>query len=335
MIPRRLLLPLALLAAIATLTLLWWAGPRLSKPAAPIPVVVSTIQAPHSGLFYIADAKGFFLDEGLSPTFRAAPTGYDSIGDVLAGRADFAGAAETPAARHLAEGKQPRVIATLFNSRWNSAIVARKDRGIQQPGDLKGRRIGIVFSTATHYMLETFLAFHDIPLEAVTLVRYKPDEMLPALAAGEIDAASIWNPFLAQMQQRLGDRLQTFYPQEFYSEVFLLVVSPDYVERQREAVDRMLRALLRADGFAREHPQEALRIIAAATNTDANALTGQGQPLTFELALQQFVLLAMENEVRWYFRRNLVPPGPFPDVLQAFEPEPLRALKPEVVTITK
>jgi NitT/TauT family transport system substrate-binding protein len=200
---------------------------------------------------------------------------------------------------------------------------------------LKGKRIGFVFGTNTHYDLETFLAFHNIPLDSITMVPRPPDALVTALVSGEVDAASIWIPFMTQAQQKLGDTAETFYPKEGYAQTFNLVVRSDYVARNRAATDRLLRALLKAEFFAETHPNEAIDIIASASGVDAGVLRGHGEPLTYELSLKQSLLLATENEVRWYFRRGLVPSGPFPDVLHAIETEPLRALKPAGVTISK
>lgn len=304
-------------------------------PPSPLPIVIARLKTPHSGLVHIAEAKGYFAEDGLNATIKTTLTGYEAITQVLRGEADVASAAETPIARTLAEGKQVKVIATMFSSQWNSGLVVRKDHGITKPADLKGKRIGFVFGTATHYELETFLAFHNIPLNSISLVPGKPDELVTALVSGEVDAASIWTPYLTQMQQKLGADAETFSPKEFYSEMTNLVVRADYPTRNREETNRLLRALLKAESFGKSHPDEAVNIIASTSGVDASALRGHGEPLTHELTLKQSLLLATENQVRWYFRRGLVPEGPFPDVLNAFETEPLRAIKPTGVTISK
>lgn len=330
---RGVIFALTLVASVAAVLVLYRAFDP--APPAPLPIVIARLKVPHSGLIHIAVAKGYFTEEGLTVTIKTTQTGYEAITQTLQGEADVATAAETPIARILAEGKRVKVLATIFSSQWNSGLVVRKDRGISTPGDLKGKRIGYVFGTATHYELETFLAFYGIPLDSITMVRGKPDELVDALVAGNIDAASDWTPFLTQMQQKLGANAKTFSPKEFYSEMTNIVVRADYPVRHREETSRLLRALLKAEDFAKAYPDEAIHIVAAASDLDASELHGHGDPLTYELSLQQSLLLATENQVRWYFRRGMVANGPFPDVLHAFETEPLRALKPTSVTITK
>ena len=304
-------------------------------PHSPLPVVIVRFNTPHCGLLHVAEAKGYFAEEGLTARIVTTLTGIDAIDQVLRGDADVATATETPIALALAAGKQVKVIATIFSSQWHVGLVARKDHGIVKAADLKGKRVGFVFGTAAHYQLEAFLAFHGIPLDSISMLPGTPDELSTDLVSGKLDAISTWTPYMARVQQKLGSNGQTFLPNEFYKQMTNLVVRKDYVMRNRGATERLLRALLKAESFVKSHPDAAIDIIAAASGVPDTELRGHGDPLTYELTLKQPLLLAMENEVRWAFRRGLVPIGPFPDVLRAFEPEPLRALKPDGVTISE
>ncbi|BAL22393.1 ABC transporter substrate-binding protein [Azoarcus sp. KH32C] len=307
-----------------------------SRPLpAPIPIVIARLRAPISGLVDIAIAKDYFAAEGLSATIQSPALGYDAIQAVLQGNADVGTTAETPIAKVLLEGRQLKIVGSIFNSVEDPGIVGRRDRGVIQPKDLKGKRIGIVAGTASHYLLETFLAYHRIPLEDVTLVQIKPDQLVSALVSGEVDAEAVWHPFLYQVQQQLGERAEYFSTSGIYSFNFNLVVRSDYAQLHREAIDRLLRALLKAEAFAAKHPDEAMTIIASASGTDIAALRANWNPLAYEVTLNQSLLLATESEARWILRRGFVPAGSVPDVLNAFEIEPLRALKPSGVSIVK
>jgi len=102
-------------------------------PPSPLPIVIGRFKTPHSGLVHIAEAKGYSAEEGLTATIKTVLTGHEAITQVLRGEVDVGSTAETPIARALAEGKQPKIIATIFSSRWSSGIVVRKDYGILNP----------------------------------------------------------------------------------------------------------------------------------------------------------------------------------------------------------
>jgi ABC-type nitrate/sulfonate/bicarbonate transport system substrate-binding protein len=331
---RRVALMCVMLVGGTAMAALQFHSPR-QPPPPPISIVIARIQTPHSGLLHLAEAKGHFAEAGLATTMQVTPTGYDAIGAVVTGRADVGAAAETPIARALDEGKQIKVIATIFTSTRNAGIVARRDRGIVQPADLKAKRIGFVFGTATHYLLETFLAFNSIPQDSVVLVPIKSDGLLSAIVSGDLDAVASWNPSFAQAQQQLGDKGTTFSSAEFYAETYNLFVRSDYAGSHREEIDRLLHALLKAEVFARTHMDESIDIITSMSSTDPRLFRDHWDPRIYEVTLSQSLLLATENEARWCLRRGLVSNGQLPNILNAFETEPLRAIKPSGVSIVK
>jgi NitT/TauT family transport system substrate-binding protein len=333
--PHRRLLTAGSVALAATVTSgAWWAW-RRRAPTPPIPISIARLAAPHSGLLHVAEANGYFADAGLAVGFATIPTGYDGIRLVEAGVVHVAGPAETPIARALAEGASLSVIATIFTSQSNSGVVARRDRGIDSPTDLAGRRIAFVFGTATHYLLETFLAYHGIPLSGVEMVAHPPEEAAAALVDGRVDALSIWTPHLNRVQRALGPRAVTFSPKDFYAETCNLVATPQFLGSQRAAVIGLIEALLRAEDFVRSDTDAALATIARASSMDVDDLVGAGTLPAFEVTLRQSLLLALENEIRWMYRRGLVRQEEFPDVLGAIAVEPLRSLRPLAVGIVK
>jgi ABC-type nitrate/sulfonate/bicarbonate transport system substrate-binding protein len=72
--------------------------------------------------------------------------------------ADIAASGESPIARAAIGGKPVAVLANLCNIDEAILIIARKDRGIAVPADLRGKKIGVVSTTAAHFFLDTYLA---------------------------------------------------------------------------------------------------------------------------------------------------------------------------------
>lgn len=318
----------------ATAAVLWVNAIRTPR-VVPLPIRFAQLQSPHSGMLQIAEAVGYFAQEGVTATVLVTPTGYHAIQAVLKGEADVAGSAVPPIARILDEGHRLKIIATIYTATANAGIVARRDRGIVHAADLKGKRVGFIFGTATHYMLETFLAYHGVRLEDVTFVPLEVSQMVNAMDEHNLDAVSTWNPYFSQIRRALGAAATVFSSDEIYAETYSLVVREDFVARNPEQVSRMLRALLKAEAFIRSEPDQAFQIIATHSKTDASLLRGPGNERVYQLTLGQSLLLATENTVEWYFRRGLVPTGPVPDVLEAFDTDPLAAVKPTGVSIVK
>lgn len=309
---------------------------RKPSPTHSLPMVVTRLETSFSGLLDVAEARGYFRDEGLAVTILRTQTGYQAISAVTEGRATVGTSAEAPIASALARGQKVKIIASIFTAlRAKSGIVARRDHGVSQPGDLKGKRIAVLYGSSTHYMLETFLVYNDVPLDSVTLVPLKTDELAPALVSGEVDAASIWEPMSSAAQAKLGDKAIAFSAQGVYSEMNNLFVGDGHTPETRDKVVRYLRALAKAEDFTQTNAEEASRIIATASGVDPVEFRRQWNPLDYGLELSQSLLLATENEARWFLRRGMVTGGRVPDILDAFDAEYLRQVKPSAVGVVK
>ena len=156
------------------------------KPAGPPEkVTIAYAATTDAVLAEVAQVKGYFRLEGLEVTPRLHPYGKPALDDLLAGKADFATVAETPVMFAIMNGAKISVIATIQNSSMNSAILARMDRGILTPGDLKGKRIAATLGTTSDFFMDALLALHGISRKDVEVVDLKAGEMADALARGD------------------------------------------------------------------------------------------------------------------------------------------------------
>src|SRR5437763_12974980 len=65
---------------------------------------------------------------------------------------------------------------------------------IRTKADLRGKRIGFTAGTGSEVYTAVLLKAAGLSAKEVTLVNLRPQEMLPALAAGSIDAFDTWEP---------------------------------------------------------------------------------------------------------------------------------------------
>lgn len=287
---------------------------------------------PGNALSRIAAHEGFFAAEGIEAVLQMYPSGKAGLDAVFADQADLAFPAETPIVLATLEGKRPAIVAVVERSSRSNAIVARKDHGIAGPADLRGKSIAALQGTNTHFFLDSYLQAHGIAGAEVKFQFLKPTELVAALTNGEIDAASVFSPYIQQMQQALGDRALLLTDDRIYTESISLVGTRLVRERPRTIV-KVLRALLKAEIFARQNREAAQRIVAE--------YTGMGLPLTaevwdnydFSLQLGQGLLLSLEDQARWAIDRRLTPATKVPNFLDVISPDGLQAVKPEAVKI--
>jgi sulfonate transport system substrate-binding protein len=109
-------------------------------------------------------------------------------GDAL----DLGSGSEIPAVFAARQRAAVRFVAVTHEDLNNQATLARKDAGIRSIADLRGKRVGYVRATTSHYYLarqlaEAGLSFTDIQAAALT-----PADGLSAFARGDLDAWAIY-----------------------------------------------------------------------------------------------------------------------------------------------
>src|SRR5512134_1778813 len=180
-------------------------GPPGAPAAAKKKIRIAVTPWPPSASLYVAQEKGYFRDEGLETTLTDYPSGHLGLADLLAGKADFAVAADTPIARAAVHGQPFVVVATICEIDRAILIMARKDSGISAPGDLKGKTIGMVGGSASEFYLHIYLTTSYINPKNVRIVNLAPDHLVQALLKGEVDAVSAWAPHTIALQDQLGN----------------------------------------------------------------------------------------------------------------------------------
>jgi ABC-type nitrate/sulfonate/bicarbonate transport system substrate-binding protein len=333
---RRIIAPIALaVLALATGVCFLACTPTDNKPAGPSEKITIARSFTNSILVQVAQARGDYLREGLEANMFLSLNGNAAIKDVVEGKADFAISAETPVMLAIMRGEKISIIATIQTSDKDNAIVARKDKGILNPGDLKGRKIGMTPGTSEDFFMNAFLAVHGISKKDVRVIDVKIDELQNALVRGEVDAASLFNPYLTLTKKELGDRGIAFYDKDVYTETFAVTATQEFIRRNPEKVKKMLRAIIKAESFTAQNPAEAQKIIADTNRMDIAAVREIWATTTYSVGLYQSLVLALEDESRWAIDNGLTDAKNIPNYLNFIYFDGLKSVKPEAVRILR
>jgi NitT/TauT family transport system substrate-binding protein len=330
----------ALVSTIVIIGLIAWAAsgckPAADKQAGPREkITFAYTTAPEAVLVQIAFAKGFFAEEGLDATPQPHAFGKLALESVVEGKADFATAGDTPFVFAVMNGRKITTFATILTSNRNNAIVARQDRGIAKPSDLLGKKIGVTFGTTGDYFNYSFLLFHGIHENQVRRIAMNPGDMDEALSTGKVGAVSTWSPFRQQMQKKLGSNGVTFFGEILYTEIFCVAAPQEYAGKNPETVKKVLRALIKAETFVKRHPEESRRLVAEFTKTDKAIIDDTWDVFTFEVALEQGLLVNLEDQTRWVIKNRLATRTDMPNYLDFIYDNALRSVKPEAIRIVR
>jgi NitT/TauT family transport system substrate-binding protein len=307
----------------------WWTRPVALRE--PLRIALST--TPHAALLYIAAVEGYFAKEGLDVTIVPANHGKAALDLLAQGKVDLASAAEVPFVISVLKGEPLGIVATVLSVSSEMAVVARRDRAIAVPRDLAGKRVGVTLGTSGDYFLWALLIRHKIAPHTVTLVNVPPDRMAQELARGTIDAASVWEPIKSQAHSLLAGNAQSFIEPDAYTVTHVVVGRSAFIKDHPGAIEKLVRAMLKAEAFSRAHPQQAQALLADQLTLDLKTLQASWKGLMLQVDLRQSQLVTLEDEARWAMARSYADRGPVPNFLPHLYLDALIGVQAERVTV--
>ena len=207
---------------------------------------------------YMAEARGFFADEGLEVEIRHSTQGeHGQL--LLAGEVDFTTATAAQALRQRANGLPVRAIA-LFGQRGDQGFVVHADSGIETPGDFEGQSVGFKGGVVPAELL-ALLATADLGPDDVQLQAVGFDERV--FIERQVDVFPVFLNNEPNRIRNAGVDIRVFDPHDHGIAtlgVTYLVHDETTIER-RELAGRFLRAALRGAHYAASHPDEAIDLV--------------------------------------------------------------------------
>jgi ABC-type nitrate/sulfonate/bicarbonate transport system substrate-binding protein len=321
---------LSLLAGAALSAVLAFAPGAASAEA--IKTRLAQNLSPISGVAIVAKRQGFFEKQGLDVAVSNFTSGKQALDTVIGGGADFATTAEAPITAAAMAGQPIAFLAGINASDVKTLTSA--EAGVKTRADLKGKRIAYTAGTGGEVYTMQLLKSAGLTKADVTLVNLRPQEMLPALLAGSIDAFDTWEPHVSNAKKAMGDKAAELDTKGVYSETFNIVVTQPYLAANGETVAKFLSALIEAEGWIKANPDAAANVIAETVGMKPEDLKAIWSDYAYQVAIGPRQLDALKTHAEWRLESKNHPPGVtgLPDFSKVIFPEPLKKLDAARVT---
>lgn len=298
-------------------------GPPQKLTLAVSPTTISVLIA-------VANEKGYFTAAGLDTSIKLYPSGRQSLEAVIRGEAQVATVADIAFAAKALEEPSLRILASIATT-VGSRIIARRDRGIQVPGDLKGKRVGFTADTVSDYFLYAFLLTENIAPSDVLYVNMPADRLVEAVVGGEVDAVSAFEIFAFEATRRMGENAVAWSSQNSLEYHWLLATTVA-ATRSPDPLKRLIQALIMADTFVRTDEEETKRLLVRKWNFDPAFVQESWMRTRVGVTLGQSIVTSLQNYVTWNMRKKGQSADP-PDVLDFLCPGILDEVAPRAVTV--
>jgi ABC-type nitrate/sulfonate/bicarbonate transport system substrate-binding protein len=287
---------------------------------------------PISALVYIARQQNLFKRQGLDVSVENYEAGAYAVNDLLAGKVDVAAASEFVLVLQSFKRPDLRTIGSISSSDTNE-MLARKDHGIEKPEDLRGKRVAVSKGTNSEFFLDTFLFLNGLHPDQIQIVYLKPNETVKALSEGKIDAGVNLFSYFDMIRKHHGGNMVSWSAQSGQDFYFLLITRGGVIKARPRVMTGLLKAVLEAETFLREHEREAQNIVAGALTLAPETVVNSWARTRFRVRLDQELLTLMEDEARWAIRNKLVDAQKVPNYLNLLYLEGLEKIRPEAVSV--
>lgn len=296
-------------------------------------VSIAYTNEPINWLMIIAIEQDLLSKEGLDITPKYYPSGKRALIGMFSGEVQFAVTAITPIVFSSFKRQDFSILATIGSTNNHTKIVSRKDRGIQKPEDLKGKRIATQKASSVHFFLHLFLTKHNL-LKREVEISFAKIENLPALLAGnKVDAISTREPFFSEAIELLGDIAIVFEEPGLYFKAFNLVAFNSFIKNNPEIIERVVRAMIQAEKFVINHPDQAIKILADKFKLSESRVAEEIRKLDLSVRLDERLLLELEDQAKWVIKNELKEVLKVPNYLNFVAFKVLESVRPESVNI--
>ncbi len=291
-------------------------------------------------LTLIALNKGYFEKEGLDIKIKVYESGSLSVEGMFNDEVDV-GLTGTTSLFESFTRKDFKIICATDTSYGKYQIICRKDKGILNPKDLRGKRIATQKrnpdgrGTQMEYFLINFLLYEYIMAKDVEIVFLPMEGLVPALISGDVDGFCAREPYISQAQEKLKDNAVIFSKQRLIPHETILIAKNSFIQAHPYAIERFIKGLVRAEEFALEKPDEAMAIVVGELGVDKSVIKSEWPHIRLNVYLSQQNIISLENFARWAIKHGFTQNKDVPNYLEYIYTGALEKIDPERVTIIK
>ena len=286
----------ALMVMTAMLAIGCASSGKVEEPLAPIRV---------AGARWIELSPVLVAANSFYPQQITVPSG--GVVSITRGDTDLATNAETQLLRESVNNPDLRIIMTVTESFYR--LVARRSAGITGVADLKGKRVMVPRMTSAHYYLVAMLRTAGLTEEDVVLVNLPPaqgnvtgmDQMSEALARGDVDVISIFEPEPEDAMRRLGSDAILLQDRSVYREAFNLHArASDLADpAKRRSIVAFVKAVAQATEALQKDPQRYWPHVSGVIGFTPEQIAWGWPEMQFPVHIIPDMLDVLEVEERW------------------------------------
>jgi len=161
------------------------------------------------------------------------------------------------------------------------------------------------------------------------------DKSADALVSGQVDAVAAWQPYIDRVTEKMRGEVVVWSVQEDQPSYTLVMSRAEWLSGRGDVIRRFLTSLIEAERYVVEHPDEAKLALGERLNYSDAYLAAVWADHDYSVALDQALVVAMEDQARWMIGNKLSSERETPSLVDYIHVDGLEAIRPEAVNIIR
>jgi len=212
------------------------------------------------GPLYIAQAEGFFKEEGLDVDIIKMEDVKTRMPALAAGRIDVAATTIDTVLGFTSDAHPLSYLFAIDDSHGGDGIVARN--AITSIADLKGKKVAFAEGSVSQFYLSVLLKQNGMTLKDLDALNMTAGDAGAAFVAGKVDAAVTWEPWLTRGKQAKDSHLLADSSTAPGLITDIMVTTTKEATEHKAAMQALYRAWVKAVAWQKANPEAADKIMA-------------------------------------------------------------------------
>jgi len=152
---------------------------------------------------------------------------------------------------------------------------------------------------------------------------------------GKVDAVATWEPWVTQINQRMGKEAITRPLQSGQYAYWNSVSTTGWTKNHSNLLKKLMKSLVQAEDYIARHQDQAKVIVGKRMKFNPAYMEMIWSRYQFALSLEQSLITAMEDEARWMMKNKLIRGKKMPNFVDHIYEGSLKTAKPEAVSIIR
>lgn len=275
-----------------------------STPNKQISIAVSN--TPLSSPIFIAKELGFFKNHQVDVELIRADGGVKCFNLLIDNKVDFATTSETVAMFNSFKRTDFSILVSFVESDNDLKLLSLDNNPYQEITQIANANVGIVKGSASEFFFDSMLMLNYAQNQNVNRVYLPPEQLVPALIAGQVDIISVWEPFGYQLFSQTSNAKQMVHSKGLHNLSFTLIgLKTSLIDEQTKI--SMLNAIADAIDYIQTHPEKSLALIGEILTMEQDQLSYLWADYQFKFSLSNALVSNMQSQAQWAIDRHLVP----------------------------